>query len=479
MLRKFTFKWLLSPWKMSCILCATALVACLPIFFPLSSQAETQHAIRSVCGWFILLSFVLSCVLVTYSSVLFFLKMRNLRAIGQIGAYLTVWSAGALIFMQLAIEANMPPPYPVEVTRKSEKKGIVHEASDQLMGPSTLCTLLTITEADEQNPTLQVAPNLLALEKEHPEIFEQYLATAPKWSHTAADDTFYSKPGHVVLVTPTSGGIPGTVHVAFRTVAAGEPLPDGYLLIKPGAPKPSPVEEDKTQIPDLALDLGGKRYLLLAWRGASNRDKAFAAINAAIREIDTQFAPLVNEPTPQCIQELVRGNEYIYGSEPKLLLAEPSSQFGIYQAEIYANPGREGTIMLVIRDRATKQPLQIFSHAARYSSNKEQLFRHDIPLALHDKDGSRRTNAHANVFDENAPFFAISLGESHRYFEITAEVHFSPAGSMGEHTELLLERHYNVQAYEKQEEALPQAPTIPLNDLPVTVPEIEEANTAN
>ena len=58
--------------------------------------------------------------------------------------------------------------------------------------------------------------------------------------------------------------------------------------------------------------------------------------------------------------------------------------------------------MLVIRDRATKQPLQIFSHAARYSSNKEQLFRHDIPLALHDKDGSRRTNAHANVFDENA-----------------------------------------------------------------------------
>ena len=192
MLRKFTFKWLLSPWKMSCILCATALVACLPIFFPLSSQAETQHAIRSVCGWFILLSFVLSCVLVTYSSVLFFLKMRNLRAIGQIGAYLTVWSAGALIFMQLAIEADMPPPYPVEVTRKSEKKGIVHEASDQLMGPSTLCTLLTITEADEQNPTLQVAPNLLALEKEHPEIFEQYLATAPKWSHTAADDSFYS-----------------------------------------------------------------------------------------------------------------------------------------------------------------------------------------------------------------------------------------------------------------------------------------------
>jgi hypothetical protein len=128
--------------------------------------------------------------------------------------------------------------------------------------------------------------------------------------------------------------------------------------------------------------------------------------------------------------------------------------------------------MLVIRDRDTKQPLQIFSRAARYSANKEQLFRHDIPLALHDKDGSRRTNAHANVFDENAPFFAISLGESHRYFEVTAEVRFSPAGSVGEETELLLERHYNVQAYEKPQETppLPAATPLPLDDTPIAIP---------
>lgn len=478
MLRKFTNVWLLTPWKMSCILCATALIACLPIFFPLSEETDTQNTIRSVCGWFILLSFVFSCAQVIYSSVHFFLKLQNLRAIGQIGAYVTVWGTGAIIFSQLAIEADMPHPYTTEVTRKSEKKGIMFSPKEQLLGPSALCSSLTITAADEHCQTVQVAPNLLALEKDNPEIFAQYLATAPKWSQVA-DDTFYSKAGHVVLTTPSNGGIPGTVHVAFRTVSAGEALPNGYLLIAPGAPLPQAEESDKTQIPDLALDLGGKRYLLLAWRGASNREKAYAAINAAIREVDTQFAPLANNPTPQQIQTLIRGNEIIYGTEPKLLLAEPNSQFGIYQAEIYANPGREGTIMLVIRDRKTKQPLRIFSREARYSGNKEQLFRHDIPLSLNDNESGRGNDAPTDGFEENGLFFAIKLGESHHYFEVTAEVRFSPAGSVGEETELLLERNYNVQAYEKPQEAQPTPPASPitLDDAPIAIPEHETTDS--
>ncbi len=473
MLRKFTSKWLLTPWKMSCILCATALIACVPILFPLSEHESTQCVIRGICGWIILLSLICSFVQAGCSAVHYFLRLKNLRAIGQISAYLLVWTIGALIFSQLAIEADIPSPYPKEVERDNEKKDTVHEAIDQLRGPSTLCTYLTITESDEHSKTLQTAPNLQALEREHPELLTEYLSTAPKWAHTAADDTFYSKPGHVVLVAPSNGGIPGTVHAAFRTISAGEALPDGYLQISPGADLPAEEATDKTQIPDLALDLGGKRYLLLAWRGASNREKAYTAINAAIRELDAQFAPLLEDPTPQGIQSLIQGPEYIHATQPELLLSEPSSQFGIYQAEVYANPGRAGTLMLVIRDRGTNQPLLIFSQAARYSSNKEQMFRHDIPLALHDKEGHRRMGLHADIFEKGAPFFAISLGESHRYFEITAEVHFSPVGSSGEHTELLLQRHYNVQAFEKTEVEQQPNTQLPLDSLPSPLPEID------
>ena len=77
------------------------------------------------------------------------------------------------------------------------------------------------------------------------------------------------------------------------------------------------------------------------------------------------------------------------------------------------------------------------------------------------------------IFEKGAPFFAISLGESHRYFEITAEVHFSPAGSSGEHTELLLQRHYNVQAFEKTEVEQQPNTQLPLDSLPSPLPEID------
>ena len=66
---------------------------------------------------------------------------------------------------------------------------------------------------------------------------------------------------------------------------------------------------------------------------------------------------------------------------------------------------------------------------------------------------------HADIFPASAPFFVIKPGESHLYFEITAEVHFSPAGSAGDQTELLLRRHYNVQAYEENEEEATITPT--------------------
>lgn len=453
MLKKIAHLWSTDLWKITGTFSFVALAACVPILIPFTEIPDKHLMIKDACGWIILLCMVLSCAQLICSTVHFFLKMQNLRAIAQVIAFFGVWSVAIMFFTLIAVEANAPSPYPQETQRNVEKEDVIHEAKDRLMGPSTLCSYLKIeaNDEEEEQTTLQEANNLVELEKNHAAIFEKYLNEAPKWANSANDDTFYSKAGHVVLVAPANSGIPGTVHAAFRSLSAGEQLPKGYHVIAPGDALP-PAEDEESEIPDLALDLGGKRYLMLAWRGVSNRDFAFRAINAAIKEIDTELAPLAKEPVETTIHQLIRGKESIKGKETKLLISEPSSQFGIYQAEIFANTGQAGTLMLVIRERETRQPLLIFSQAARFSDNENELFRHDIPLSLHDTEGSRRMGQHAKLFDDKAPYFAIREGESYRYFVVTAEVHFSPAGSIGDHTELLLRRHYNVQAYEKVEE---------------------------
>lgn len=452
MLKKFFRLWVTDLWKLSSIFCLIAVVATIPILFPLTANAEHQNIIRHACGWIILLGAGLSFCQLLCSAVHYFLKMRNLRALGQILSFTAVWGGAVLAFTILAIEANIDSPYPQERSENIKKHDTIHEAKDKLRGPSALCSYLKIQDTGEDDENLLLpAPHLVKLETEHPSIFEQYLNSAPKWAYTAKDDTFYSKAGHVVWEAPAGGGIPGTVHAAFRTISAGEQLPEGYTVIAPGEALPGAHEENGIEIPDLAVDLGGKRYLLLAWRGVSNRTFAFKAINAAIKEIDNRLAPLAEAPTESTIQQLIVGQDKIDGSQTELLFSEPTSQFGIYQAEIYANPGKAGTLMLVIRDRKTKQPLLIFSQAARFSDNAAELFRHDIPYSLHDAEGSRRMGQQARIFDEKAPFFVIKEGEPHRYFEITAEVHFSEAGSLGDNTTLLLSRHYNVQAYEREE----------------------------
>lgn len=451
MLKKFFHLWLTDLWKLTGIFCLISVIATIPILFPFTENTEHHNIIRHVCGWIILIGATLSCCQLLCSAVHYFLKMRNLRAMGQIVTFLAVWGGALLCFTILAIEADINSPYPKELGKNIEKKDTVHEAKDKLLGPSALCSYLKITDTEtEEEPKLMDAEHLVKLETEHPSIFEQYLSQAPKWAYTAKDDTFYSKAGHVVLVAPAGGGIPGTVHAAFRTISAGEQLPEGYSVIAPGEALPGADEVDGVEIPDLAVDLGGKRYLLLAWRGVSNRAFAVKAINAALKEIDRQLAPLAEEPTESTVHRLIHGQDTIIGKHTELLISEPTSQFGIYQAEIYANPGRAGTLMLVIRDRKTQQPLLIFSQAARYSDNPNELFRHDVPRPLHDAEGISRMGQQARIFDDKAPFFAIKEGESHRYFEITAEVHFSEAGSVGDHTKLLFSRHYIVQAYERE-----------------------------
>ena len=456
MFSNFTKHWLLSPWKMTIIFCTIALLACTLFLFPIPKLEQFQALINQIFGWVLLSTISLSALHLGWSTVYFFLKLQNARALSQLTVSLGIWGVCVLIFFQLAIEADMPSPYPQEEAPAIQKNTTLHETKDVLLGPSALT--LYITPDDKPVNTIQIPANLIALETDYPEILDEYLSVSPRWAYSANDDTFYSKPGHVVLVASASSGIPGTVHAAFRTIAAGETLPEGYTVVRPGSAVGELASTNEEDIPDIALELGGKRYLLLAWRGAHNKALALSAINASIESIDAMLEEVAETPTKEMIHQMIHEVGRIKGNTPELRLAEPHSQFGIYQAEIYANPGRAGTLIMVIRDLKSRQPLLVFSQTALFSDNPNELFRHDIPLSLHDIHGSRHMGLKTHLFPTNAPFFALKEGEAHIYFGVCAEVHFSPAGSHGEATELLLRRNYNIEAYEKPEAPTPVAP---------------------
>ena len=438
--------WWFSPWKLALTLCALALVATVPILFPLSSNAETHADIRSVCGCIILLSTLCSLLHLICSSVYYFLKLQNMRALGQIMTWAALWGGAILIFTRLAEIADIPSPYQEQQAEHIQQTDELHNAEDFPAGPAALSC--AINPSSFSATQLIHVPHIAQLEQEHPELLEQYLSTSGRWAFATNDDTFYTKPGHLVLVTPTDGGVPGLVHASFRTVTAGSPLPDGYLELTPGATFPTTGTAGEKNTPDLAIDLGSKRYLLLAWRGVNNRGTAFKAINAALAAIDAELAPLAKKPESATISKMIRGAVKISGTAPILHLSELTPRFGIYQAEFFANPGQKGTFIIVIRDLKSGQSLHVFSMEALYSENKNELFRHDIPAHITHPHGYTHMGYVPKEFAPNAPFFIMKEGDFHQYFGVSVEVHFSAAGSDGAVTKCIIRRCFNVHAYE-------------------------------
>ena len=469
MLRSFIRNWILSAWKLPAIFCLVCVMAAAFIIIPLGLSAETRNILNKTCGWIFLLSFIGNAAHLLSTAVYYFLKLKNLRALWQILSCCTIWLIGVLLFMRIAVEADPPSPYLTEkaINTKQEQEA-PQKATDTLLGPMAL--MHSISPRQDEPQLLAATPNLLRLEQEYPELLENYLKLAPKWNYTANDDTFYSKPGHIVMVSDATPDMPGIVHVAMRAISAGTSLPQGYTVIRPGEPLPEPTEPNKDEVPDLALELGGKRYLLLAWRGPGNKTHAFNAINAAISAIDAQFAALSKSPTTASMAHLLAGTDRIPGTSPELRFAQVPSQMGIYQAELYANPGQSGTLMMVIRDKKTGHPLRIFSQKAKYSDNKNELYRHDISPAMEAAYRRLQANNAADSIPEKAPFFYIKTGDSLSYFDITIEVFFSPANRSTHNRVLLLKNHYAVRPYEKE---IPATPAISQPHLP-SLPEPEE-----
>lgn len=436
-----------STWLPHSLCCLLALVACVPLLWPTLADHRLQATLQPYCGPVILSSFICSVVLVCFCAVRYLLSMHNIRALWSICAWCMQWGIAALIFSQMAIEADVASPYEAATPHPIQQSDTLYTPSDKLTGPTAL--VIPIDPENYSADTIEPATNLVQLEREHEELLADFLSRSGRWAYAAQDDTFYTKPGHVVLIPPTSGGIPGTVHATFRSVTEGERLPDGFVVVSPGSTFPESAEE-RESVPDIALELSGKHYLLLAWRGTKHAETARKALNAAIAAIDTRLQRLAESPTTETAAFLCEGSRRFSGNKPELRLCEPNSQYGIYQAEVYANPGRPGTMLLAIRETDSGKTLRVFSFPALYSDNPNEVFRHDIPGTTEEWQLHSTVSEADTLFPGGAPYFAIRTGDSHRYFGVTFEVKFSPQGRLGTETETLLRRNYKVQAYESK-----------------------------
>lgn len=449
---------LLYPTRLHIFCAFIALLCCVPIIFPEICPETIRSTVISYAGGVLLGAQGFSTAFVVLSVVIHIFRLSNTRAFSQFFKWCGIWACCILCYILLAVAADVQPPQTQEDRAPIQTNTTLHPARDQLNGPASL--VIPIDPARQPFDKLADAPNLIMLETQHREIFREYLEHSPRWSGLDGDDTFYSKPGHLVMVPPTTSGAPGLVHVCFRSLVEGDPLPEGYTIMKPGAELPAD-QDAHARIPDIAVDLGLNHYLLLAWRGTAHRETAFRAINAAIAATDARMQPLVESPTRETVARMLLGRESYPGDTPELRLSEPLAQEGAYQAEIYANPGEPGVILLYIKDLEDDRTLRLLNCPARYSANPGELFRHDIPGSMPHWIRSTAGDDLSELFPSSTPLFVIRTGKQHQYFGVAFEVWFKPS-DVRRNRRLLLRRCYKVQAYD------PPALETPATDSPQT-----------
>lgn len=446
MTRSFFFIWrtLLYPTYLHLLCSIVALLCCVPILFPYLCPANTEKLVIRYAGISLSCATIISALFMIFSMIVHMLRLSNTRAFSQLFKWAGIWSSAGLIFILTAIAADLPPPTTSDDKRPIQASDTLYPARDILNGPASL--VIPIEPEKEDSDIVALTPNLSELEAQHSDILKLYLDNSPRWTGQNDDDTFYTKPGHLVMVPPVSGGTPALIHVCFRTLVEGDTLPQGYAVVTPGSRFPEPAS-DNAQIPDIALDLGKSHFLLLAWRGSTHRETAFRAINAAITATDDRMQPLLESPTRETVRRMLNGRESYPGTTPEFRLSEPLAQDGAYQAEIYANTGEQGTILVYVKDLENNQTLRLLNCPARFSNNPDELFRHDIPGSMPHWIRSSTQDDISNIFPHNTPLFAIKLGPQRQFFGVAFEIWFQPA-DIKKQRYMLLRRCYKVQAYD-------------------------------
>lgn len=432
-------RFLLSPTELHLLCALLALGACVPALFPEVCPEEAEALVCFYAGALLMGAVITSAAAMVVAGSIHIIRLNNIKALGQLIRWAAVWSGTLLLFVLVAMAANVPAPpeegdeHPIQTT------DTLSSPHDALTGPEALTIPIPTEGVDISR--VAAAPNLSKLEEEHEELLRRYLERSPRWQGLQGDDAFFSKPGHPVMVPPTASGTPGLVHVGFRRLTEGAPLPEGYTVLKPGDSFPA-AEENQRPLTDFALDLGRRHYLLLAWRGTEHAETMHRALNAAITAADSRMHALAENPTEENLERMLAGRESYAGSTPEIRLSEPPGQAGVYQAEVYANPGEAGTLLLYVRELENGHTLRLFTCPARHSANAEELFRHNFPGDI--PDWLRREHEKVSSLPPNAPVFTIGTGSDHRYFGTALEVWFKPTDPHRAPTQLL-RRCYRMQ----------------------------------
>lgn len=465
-------RFLLSPTELHIVCALGALVCCVPALFPEVCPEDAEELIRFYSGSALMVAGITSTAFMVLAGMIHLIRLNNIRAFGQLLSWGAVWAASAGLFVLVALVADVSSPDDEDETQPIQVTDTLFHPHDALTGPESL--LIPLDTEHQQTDTVVALPHLTQLENEHSALLRDYLERSPRWQAKHNDDTFYSKPGHLVMVPPTVSGTPGLVHVCFRFLTEGAPLPEGFHLIRPGDPFPEQEDEKRRgHITDFAVDLGRNHYLLLAWRGTGHAETMRKALNAALSAIDERMQPLTEAPEQETVNRMLAGRESYAGSHPEIRLAEIPGQAGAYQSEVYANPGEAGTLILFVRDMESGNTLRLLSCPAKHSNDKESLFRHnfpcDVPAWLRE-NYAKRSNG---VLSADSPVFIIGTGQDRRYFGVALEVWFKPE-ARNANRRLLLRRCYRVQLFDTSAHAA--VPNSASNDVPDETEE-EKAGT--
>ncbi len=424
-----------SRWKIH-TLCAVILsLSIIPMLWP----DVVTESLTTLAGYIFIISFACSCLFATVVIVNDLLHLRNKEATLKIFNFFSVWVLAAGLSLFLTYRAKVPMDK--ELIEKAPDLDIkVYDCDEDLLGESRLVTKIQLR--DEVSTQIQDSPNLIKLETEYPEIITHYLKQSPRWT-TNASDTFYAQLGHVELAIKDKEGNPrGVVHAAFRAITEGEEMPHNYAPVKSGDELPIIEDANKeASIPDLAIDLGGDYFLLIAWRGINDPTLALQSINESIRYIDASFDSLAKSPSIEQVDKLLKNKQAFTLKAADLRLSEPPSQYGTYQAEILANPQEAGQILLLIKDAKSQQVLRVISCYAQYSDKEHEYFLHEIPADLPNWLGRQAWAPGKLMLEPGIPLFTIKRGDSGQTFEVDFDVWFAPADMTKERRPIIKKRY--------------------------------------
>ncbi|MBQ8899880.1 MAG: hypothetical protein IJY72_02895, partial [Akkermansia sp.] len=178
-----------TTWILHICCAATALLACIPILWPEESYPDFLAPVLPQLGQIIAGSVLASVVILLITCTHFLLRIKNLQAFLQLIYCSAIWGIGVLIFVEMAIEADVPSPYETAERQPIQETAILHQPTENSTSPASM--VIPIDQETSEENTISAVPNLEKLEKEHDELLTADITRSPRWAYADKGDTFY------------------------------------------------------------------------------------------------------------------------------------------------------------------------------------------------------------------------------------------------------------------------------------------------